>query len=148
MPSKYGIPSKSLMRAMMPQWSPRWSWWKTSWGGSPWRRRGSNWNVQYAQDIGEKIWSYEITRGDRHHLDDLVAIVSSVITWRACGWIKSKVYMIVFGSLCLRGKEPTHREHLAFARIKTERHPCVGALTRTNRECRLFDTLEKTLKCF
>ena len=40
-------------------------------------------------------------------------------------------------------EESTRREHLIFARIKGELHPCTGAPMRTSGEWRLSDTSAK-----
>ena len=52
-------------------------------------------------------------------------------------------YAVVRDPPCWRGKGSSHSEHLVLARTKGERYPCAGAPTRTNGECRLFDTSGK-----
>jgi hypothetical protein len=67
--SKSETPSRSHMREMMLQWSPKWNWWKTSWGDSRWSRERSQLRLTTGSRVKtliNKIRSYGSTRWTDH----------------------------------------------------------------------------------
>jgi len=93
--------------------------------------------------FGSSESSLLVTIGDRHHLDGLVVIGGTKITWCSCGWLVSTLWAVVGDSPRRSVKESARREHLVLAQTKGEQDPCAGAPTRTSGEWRLSDTSAK-----